>query len=74
MLEKVINELLTIRGIDTKYWSTEDKQELASFLRATNADKKHLSSIRRWSKRLNIPASLIVRASKYDKLEEIWTD
>ena len=71
MVEKVIRELLTIQGKCYKY-DIKNKYELTRFMRRSSPDRQHLSVIRRWAKELDIPASLIVRASKYNDMEEIW--
>lgn len=72
MYEKIISELLTIKGIDLKY--NPNRDDFARFLRRPNPDKKQLSCIRKWAKEFDIPISLIVRAAKYNEMEEIWTD
>lgn len=71
MLEKIIRELLTLRGINYTY-EVKNKYELTRFMRKPNPDRQHLSNIRKWAKELDIPVSLIVRASKYNEMEEIW--
>ena len=65
MLEKILIELAIIRN-------KKIPDDLIRSCRRPVPDRKHISCIRKWAKNLDIPASLIVRASKYAEMEEIW--
>lgn len=73
MLEKVVNELLTIRGINIKYdWSIRERQDLESFLNGKNNKYKHLPSVRIWAEKLGVTPRFIIEILRYNKMEEIW--
>lgn len=71
MLEQIIRELLKVKGVNYTN-DVKDKYELTRFMQRLNPDRQQLSNIRKWAEQLDIPASLIVRASKYNEMEEIW--
>lgn len=69
MLEQVIKEIMILRNISL---TTDEKRDLKKFWKRPHPERKQLSVVREWATKLDVPVSLLINATKYTNMEEIW--
>ena len=72
MLEKVILEILKIKGIirPYSYYGAYEYQQMRDFLKKNNRMWKHLSVIKRYAKIWDLPVSFIISIMNMEAIDE----
>lgn len=69
MYEEIIRELIKVKNLKL---DSDTKSDLIRYAKRPNPDRKQLSVVRKWAKKLDIPTKAIISLSKYNEVEEIW--
>ena len=72
MLEKVIKEILKIRGIEHPYtyFGFDTYNEMTMFLKNKHNSWRHLSAVKRYAEILDLPIKFLVAIMRLEAIDE----
>lgn len=71
-MEKILKNWCNIKGIYLQTWTAEDRYLFDVFLKNENYKKCRLANLRRWADKLEMPTSLLVALTRYERIDDTW--
>lgn len=71
-MEEILKTWCNIKGIYTQTWSYEDRFLFDAFLKTRNYKKCRLDTYKKWANKLEMPTSLLVALTRYERIDDTW--